>query len=68
MASDRADGPDDAEAIITAWMIDFLDHDRPIDEPLTAGDLIARLRRGGWDLNRSRDFVPYPVLSIGTSL
>lgn len=43
---------EEAERIITVWMIQFLDPDRPKHPPMGPVDLIGRLRRHGWELVR----------------
>jgi hypothetical protein len=41
---------DEAEAVIHGWVLEFIDHDRPQEPPMTAQDLVDRLWARGWRL------------------
>lgn len=53
---------EEAELIITVWIIQFLDPDRPQYPAMGPGDLIGRLRDHGWRLVRD-----YPATSSSDS-
>ena len=43
---------DEAELIITDWLMEFLDHDRPEHPLIGPASLLKRLRDRGWHLVR----------------